>query len=128
MFINCQVGDHLRFEAVVNDPTLLDPFTNVFGLDVKKAVEKKGGGKGTRKPPSDTKGDDRENTTGISMPHIVPVVEADWEKHTSAFDKYTPLRIRTTKVASAPAENGNGEVHDVYDFFINMDNLFLKTN
>lgn len=125
--INCQVGDHLRFEAVVNDPTLLDPFTNVFGLDVKEAIEEKGGGKGTRKPPSDTKGEDRENPTGISLPNIVPVFEADWEKHTPAFDKYTALRIRTSEVASAAADNGNGEVHDVYDFFINMDNVFLKT-
>lgn len=117
----------MRFEAVVNDPTLLDPFTNVFGFDVKEAIEEKSGGKGSRKPPGDTKGEDRENPTGISLPNIVPVFEAEWEKHTPAFDKYTALRIRTSEVASAAAENGNGEVHDVYDFFINMDNVFLKT-
>jgi hypothetical protein len=125
--INCQVGDHLRFESVVSDPTMLDPFTNVFGIDVKEVAEEKAGGKGSRKPPSETKGEDRENPTGISLPNIVPVHEPDWEKYTPAFDKHTALRIRTTEVATAQAENGNGEVHDVYDFFINMDNISLKT-
>jgi hypothetical protein len=49
--------------------------------------------------------------------------ELDWPSQTPPFDKYTALRIGI----SEEKESGNGDSHDVYDFKINMDNLFLKS-
>lgn len=123
--INCEVGDGLKFDAVVSDPTLLDPFTNLFSIDVREAAEPQTGTKGTsRKPPSDESGDDREVASGITLPNPIPVHELDWGKYDPPFDKHTALRIKIDEEPNA--ENG-GQTQDVYDFFINMDNLFFKT-
>jgi hypothetical protein len=59
----------------------------------------------------------------------VEVEEAKWSDHNPAFDKYTALRIMIT---DAPSElfqgaNNESETQDVYDFFINMDNVFSKS-
>lgn len=124
--INCQPGDVLQFEAVVNDPTLLDPFTNAFSLAVKQPSTAQGGKAGEhRKPPSPEHGDDREMAGGITLPNIIPVYESQFEAY--KFDKHTALRIRTAEQGTTTIENGNGEARDVYDFFINMDNVFLKS-
>ena len=61
------------------------------------------------------------------MPNIVPVFEADWPKQTPEFDKYTALRVRISEEPDDPTNPLNGENHDVYDFLINMDNLFVKS-
>jgi hypothetical protein len=126
---NCQVGDLLRFQAVVSDPTMLDPFENTFSLDVKPQAVPHGGGGGERhKPPTEEIGEEREVPAGINLPNIVPVYEGDWPSQAPPFDKYTALRIGISDVPSnGEAESGNGESHDVYDFKINMDNLFLKS-
>ena len=124
---NCQIGDLLRLHAVVTDPTRLDPFENTFSLDVKPEVEAHGGGGGKRQqPPIEEKGEEREMPGGISLPNIVPIYEADWPSQSPPFDKYSALRIGITD-APSNGESGNGESHDVYDFKINMDNLFLKS-
>jgi hypothetical protein len=71
---NCQVGDGLRFEAVVTDPTLLDPFMNAFSVDVKEAADNEPGQRGKpRKPPGQQKGEEREVETGITLPNPIPV-------------------------------------------------------
>lgn len=125
---NCKVGDLLRFQAVVTDPTRVDPFDNMFSLDVKAEAVQHGSGNGERhKPPTTDKGEEREVPSGINLPNIILINEADWALQTPPFDKYTALRIGISDVPSnGEAEAGNGESHDVYDFKINMDNLFLR--
>ncbi|HEY1580521.1 MAG TPA: hypothetical protein VGF82_25955 [Terracidiphilus sp.] len=126
---NCKVGDLLRFHAVVSDPTLLNAFTNTFTLDIKpEAVPHTSDGGERHQPPTKEKGQEREVPTGINLPNIILVHEKDWESHTPPFDKYTALRIGISDVpTSGQVEAGNGETQDVYDFLINMDNLFLKS-
>jgi hypothetical protein len=70
------------------------------------------------KNPSEEEGEDRELPSGISLPHIEEVEEANWDNHTPAFDKYTALRIKITDVQSEPVhgQNGEAETHDVYAF------------
>jgi hypothetical protein len=125
--VNCAVGDRLRFEATVADPTLLEPFVNCFVVDVRPAAESSGGNGGRRKPPAQDKGDSREAPAGISLPKIVPVNESDWDKQSPPFDKYTALRIGISDVAETNGPSQNGERHDVYDFKINLDNVFFKS-
>lgn len=59
---NCKVGDVLRFQAVVTDPTLLDPFENTFVLNVHPEAMPHGGGDPhpRQKPPAKEPGEQRE--------------------------------------------------------------------
>lgn len=121
---NCKIGDLLTFRALVTDCTKLQPFENAFSIDVKSETIQGQGSRGTRhQPPTEEEGAEREVPTGINLPHIVPIHELDWPSQTPPFDKYTALRVGI----SEEKEMGNGDSHDVYDFKINMDNLFLKS-
>jgi hypothetical protein len=128
---NCKVGDFLRFEAVVIDPTLLDPYRNSFSISVKPQAKPSTTTTpiAPPKPPGQKEGKDRELPSGISLPNIVEVQEPEWGQKDPAFDKYTALRIRISDVESEPVDGQDGEpeAHDVYDFLINMDNVFLKS-
>jgi hypothetical protein len=127
---NCVIGDVLTYEAVVTDPTLLDPFRNTFTVTVKApAIQKPTPPSPRPKPPGEDEGKDRELPSGISLPNIVEVEEGQWDVHNPAFDKYTALRIMITDAPSEPAQGANNEseTQDVYDFLINMDNVFLKS-
>jgi len=124
---NAQVGDSLEFEATVSDPTLLQDFTNRFSLLVKVEVQPNGNPGTRRKPPANDPGDEREIPSGIALPNIIPIEEANWSSVEPAFHKHSALRVRTTDVQDSTA-NGNDEGrHDVFDFIINMDNVFLKS-
>lgn len=118
-----KVGDELRFRALVSDNSRVDPFDNRLAVRVlAPVVERPSGESGDRrKPPDKDEGKDREKPVGISLPKIVLVPEADWAKHTPAFDKYTALRI---KVSSENGDDDKGQ--DVYDFFVNVDNIHLQ--
>jgi hypothetical protein len=125
---NCKVGDLLAFHAAVNDPTKLDPFENRFSIGVKAEALPGGGGGGERhKPPTTEEGEERELPAGINLPNIILIKEGDWPSQAPPFDKYTALRIGISDSSNGEAENGNGDSHDVYDFKINMDNLFLNS-
>lgn len=124
--LNCQVGDTLSFLALVTDPSRQDPFENRFTVKIRAAAAPPSGPGGPRKPPGGQPGNDREIAGGIALPNIIPVYEKDWEKYNPKFDKNTALRI---KDAGSDEPNGqNGEPpKPIYDFYVNMDNLYLNT-
>lgn len=118
-----KVGDELRLRALVMDSSRIDPLENHLTIRVLGPVADRPPGEpgDRRKPPDEDEGKDRDKPVGISLPKIVLVPEADWAKHTPAFEKYTALRIKTS------SENGDdNKSQDVYDFFINVDNIHLK--
>jgi hypothetical protein len=122
--LNCQVDDTLKFVALVTDSSRLEPFENRFAVKVRPAAEPSGTTAPRRKPPSGEKGDDRETAGGIALPNIVEVYEKDWDKHNPHFDKYTALRIKSV----GTDENGqNGDSKPVFDFYVNMDNIYLNS-
>ena len=124
---NCAVGDELEFEAVVSDPVLLDDFINRFRLNVEAEVVPTPGEPGERrKPPSEHPGTEREHAAGITMPNIIPIYEKEWNNFDPPFDRYTAMRVGITDEQSANVPGDDGH-HDVFDFKINMDNVFLKT-
>jgi hypothetical protein len=106
----------------VNDPTLTDPFVNVLSLHVMqkqartpgtttlKKRRRRGGGSG-----------DRDAERGIALPKAIPVREGDkhWVKH-----KFIPETA--CHVESDPVDV-DGELHDEHTFYINVDNVVLKT-
>jgi hypothetical protein len=124
--LNSQVGDFLEFEATVADPTLLNEFTNHFFLNVKPEVQPNGTHGTRRKPPVVDPGKEREAPSGIALPNIIPVQEDEWSTHEPPFDKHTALRVRITDDGDPNASAPDAR-QDVYDFLINMDNVFLKS-
>ena len=119
---NCEIGDLISFIAVVNDRTQFKPFSNEFRIRVKEARETRSGGDGRRKTPSEEDGTDRELPSGLALPNIYKVKRDDWENKNPPFDEYTALRV-----IHAGADNGNGAEQQIYDFFVNVDNIYLNT-
>lgn len=119
---NCIVDDQISYLAIVNDPSRIEPFENRFTVKVKPAATPSGEPAPRRKPPGKEDGD-REATGGIVLPKIIEVFEPCWGSHTPHFDKHTALRIKNAGIA----DEASGETKPVYDFYMNMDNLYLKT-
>jgi hypothetical protein len=115
-----QVGDVLVFRASAVDPSMIDPFVNEFELHVKDEAVVKPGDPTTKKNPTQKKGKEREVEASVGLPNIVPVHEAEWSKH--GFDELSALKVKhagSAKKAGSP---------DLYDFFVNVDNRYLKTD
>jgi len=128
----CRVGDTLRFMAKLTDRTQVDPFENVFVLNIKEAADVAKGKKGRRRrPPGGNAGDEREVPSGIQLPKIIKVHENPpdgakaWDDMTPPFDEHSALRVINAGSSDEEGENGNGK--DIYDFYLNMDNIYLKT-
>jgi hypothetical protein len=108
-----RVGDVLHFILEVTDVSRVEPFINEFYIFVDKPIEKKKGEGGKRKPPpSKEEGEGRETPALLSLPNIREVRKDEWEKY--EFDKESALKVR---------DSGDGG----YDFYINMDNVYLLT-
>jgi hypothetical protein len=119
-------GGEILFTSKVTDETLVEPFVNIFNVKVLAPVEPRGGKGERRKPPDDQEGTDRELPIGIQLPKIKRVYENEWNRY--GFDKYSALKVRH----AGDVEEGNGDkpvenTKAVYDFFVNMDNIYLKT-
>ncbi|GAI28166.1 unnamed protein product, partial [marine sediment metagenome] len=112
-------------EAKVTDDTLLEPFVNRFVVMVESAQKIELGGGGRRKPPGGRDGHEREIPTGVAMPEIHEVYEPEWENRKPKFDKYSALQI-VQEEAADPETPSNGNAA-IYSFWVNMDNIYLKT-
>lgn len=109
---DCKVGDLLKYTVEVNDISRVNPFLITFYVLVDPPVEKKKGKPGERiKPPGDKKGE-RHIPSSFDIPKIREVRRSEWDKY--GFDKESALKVMDT------GEGG-------YDFYINMDNIYLLT-
>jgi hypothetical protein len=113
---DAEVGDVIKYIARTDDAH--GKFENSIEVTVKPAVESHSGGTGTRKPPQNKPGDEREIPRQLSTPKIERVYREDWEKQKPPFDEYTALRVEVT------GYEGEDE-NEVYEFRINMDNMPL---
>jgi len=123
----CNVGDCLKFKTIVDDSTLLEPFINEISLNIlKKTNIKKGKQTPRKKPASEKPGSDRETAARVEPPRPTKVYQKTkdgqkgWAEMEPPFDQYTALRIR-----HAPESDDVEDGKEIYDFFINMDNLYL---
>lgn len=121
---NCQVGDKLHFRTFASDRTQYKPYQNSVVINVLEPHQTTGGSRTTRKPPIDKPGNNREISAGIALPNITEVYETEWGDQNPQFSQYTALHIKHFGSSDEDSENGNGQ--DIYDFFINMDNTYLK--
>jgi hypothetical protein len=121
---NCQPGDELNFLTSVTDVNRADAFENRFVVKVRPPVDAWRGSSTRRKPSGTAPGSQRDAPGGITLPKIIKVDEVSWERQSPPFDKYTALRIK-----DAGSEEPNGAANDkptIYDFYVNMDNVYLK--
>jgi len=116
----CQVGDVLEFISQTTDMSRIDPFINQFNVKVMETADTKGAKGKRRKPPKDE--DERELPSGIALPKITQVREEKWNIYEPPFNKYTALRV----IHAGKSESGDKK--DIYDFYINMDNAYLKAD
>ena len=103
------VGDVIRYQATVNDETLLQPFVNRFRVQVKLKQEGNGPPKPRPKPIS---------YDGLAIPEPILVYQENWGIH--GFDKHSAL-----KVVHDPGNDAS--LRDSYTYYINMDNIYLQT-
>lgn len=118
---DCVVGDVFECEVFVTDPARIDPFENRFRVRVIEATEPHGSNGGCVKPPSNESGHERELPSGIKLPIPTRVHENDWQSHEPPFNEFTALRIK-----DAGSNGSNGDSQNIYDFFVNSDNIHLK--
>ena len=108
-----KIGDTLLFCTEATDNFRTVPFYNEFYIKIGPKAESIGGPGGKRKEPS---GDDDEKTrkkqAGLSLPNIIELRKSEerWARHFK--DEKDAMAVKDT------GENG-------YDFYINMDNVFL---
>lgn len=125
-------GDDVQYEAVINDPSRVEPFVNPFILIVRPAIDsvkrpqrqpvsphsigeqqgEEGGGSGNKEP-------EQKRDGLLDLPNTNPVYEKDWEAQEPRFDKFTCMRIKR--------QPDTDENDDRYDYFLNMDNIHLRT-
>jgi len=115
------VGDILTYEAEITDPSRIEPFRNRFNLTVR--AERKERPPVPPKPPkphtepTDQDGKEKPDDTGLNVPHPQEIREPAWPDQDPPFDRFTAMRIKRQPGAPDDAQ--------VYDYFINMDNVFL---
>jgi len=126
---NSNVDDQIVFEAEVNDSTLVEPFVNQFEINVIEESKQRQGIPGPRRqPPGMEPGKDRDKPMGIKLPRYTKLYKNptdgqkgwDTEVMSPPMNEFSALRI----IHDSDEEGeDNGKV---YDFYINMDNIYLK--
>lgn len=109
---NAKAGNILSYKSIANDSTQFRPFENEFQIEVLEAcITKRKGVTGERKkPPSKKEGDERAISSQLALPSVVEIRRDRWADF--GFDENSALEARDT---------GQGD----YDFFVNMDNIYL---
>jgi hypothetical protein len=119
------VGDIIDYVATVTDDTMVGEFVNRFTLTVGPAQQVRGGGDQESKPPVDKEGHLRELPSGLALPDIREVYEADWHKRKHKFDEYSALEIIQEEASVRESLDGGDSA--VYSFWVNMDNIYFRT-
>jgi hypothetical protein len=118
---SAEVGDTLTYEAHITDPSRIEPLTNRFTLTVRE--ERKEQPPRPPKPPKPSDGPtpndgkDKQDDTKLNVPNPQEIYEPVWGKQDPKFDRFTAMRVK--RPPDAPEDS------NVFDYFINMDNVFL---
>jgi hypothetical protein len=110
---NEKIGNIIKFHSEVSDDSKVDPLADDFYVHIIEPIKKYPGKPGNRKPaPSDNKGGDADKQENLSLPEIFEVREDEWDKFN--FDRESALEVKDA------GDEG-------FDFFVNMDNIYLLT-
>jgi hypothetical protein len=116
------LGDKLTYEVQVMDPSRIDPFLNRFTLTVQaeRIAPEPPSLPPPPKPskePTSQDGKDKPDDTRLNVPQPQEIREPAWPNQDPPFDRFTAMQIKR--------QPGAHENAHVYDYFINMDNVFL---
>jgi len=111
-----KIGNVLLFHTETTDDSRIEPFYNEFYIKIIGLEKIDGGGGNTRKKPAGEEESEeiRKIPSGLALPNIIELkkTEEKWARH-----------FKEDKDALAVKDAGeNG-----YDFYINLDNVFLQT-
>ena len=95
-------GESLEFIAEIDDENRTEPFVNKFTLRLVK-----------EKPPKN-RPEPREK--GLELPKVHNVIQDNWNDHN--FDKFTGI--------TATPKIGQVQGKELYDYYFNMDNVYLQ--
>ena len=112
---NVAIGQSLEYLAVVNDCSRSEPFSSTIELNIEKAQKPHRQNGHRKKPPF---------SSGIQLPNVILVEKKGWQDQSPPFDEHTSMRIRNAGNVNTDDDISNSNM--VYDFFINIDNLYLK--
>jgi hypothetical protein len=117
---DASAGDSLRFEIRITDPSRTEPFVNSLILRVRPPASSGPGGKGSARTATHGEGG-HGGGSSLTLPNIVEVDEDHWPLH--GFNETTALVLK-----HAGTDDGapGGAASDVYDFYVNVDNKFLR--
>lgn len=113
-----KIGDNFCFNAQVSDINRVESFSSQFCIRVGEEQETNGTNGNRKNPPSDKPGEERQKESYLDMPNVIDIRKEDWNKDDYKefkFAEFSALKVRSS---------GEG---NSYDFFINMDNAYLKT-
>lgn len=112
--------DVIDYKLTIEDETLIFPFENEFQIRcLPEESSRSERSSGSRRPPAGkNSGDDYDAPSGLAIPEPQRIKEANWEKQDPPFDKFTALRVKHV---------GAGVGVDSYDFKVNVDNIYLRS-
>ncbi len=111
---NIKIGDSILFNSEIRDRSRVEPFLNRFYVKIIDPDFSTGGRIGTRRNPSGDDGEEkRKNPSLLALPNVIECRITD-ELYRFKEDPEGSLSV---------VDVGDG----TYDFYINMDNVFLKT-
>lgn len=109
---DAKVGDKHSYLFRVVDTNIDNLFEEVFEVTVVANQEETGGNGHRTLPDGEGKGSGALAPAGISLPNVIEITHEDWD--TYSFDRDSALAVRTT-------------TGDVYDFYVNMENIHLQS-
>lgn len=113
---DAKIDDILHFQTETTDNSRLEPFYNEFFVKVAKPETPSASGPDKRSlPPGEKESSGkRKLPSGLSLPNIIELTKNDenWRRH-----------FKNDDDALAVKDTGEGS----YDFYVNMENIFLLT-
>jgi len=106
-----KVDDFFDYKSIVTDETQFKPFEDSFKVKACEETDTRMGSSTERKKPaSEKEGDERSTYSRLALPQVVEIHKEEWTDH--KFNEYGALDVK-----------GVGD--EGYDFFVNMDNIYL---
>jgi len=111
------VGDQVTYRLEITDPSRIDAFVNQVTFDIRPHVDPVSGGNPNKARSTNTGTAGHGGSSMLQLPNIREVVESEWEER--GFTENTALHI----VNAGDEDSGQT---DVYDFYVNVDNKYLR--
>ncbi|MGA2806128.1 MAG: hypothetical protein ABSF89_17370 [Acidimicrobiales bacterium] len=117
-------GDELSFHLETTDPSQIEAFVNEFVLRVRPPADSPTGGRTASSSVKNAGTGQSGGSSTLELPKVVEVTEELWVQH--GFSELTALKVINAGQTAGEVEDTDIGATDVYDFFVNVDNKFLR--